>query len=239
MATRSLAAMLVATLLLGLVACGDSGDDAQRGATAAAGTGDPATHEIAPLATQPPPELDVERLQSDTPGGVVNAEAAVGTTFVGPLGEDFSIAVSLADGPNDGTPRDALVYVCDGHGGGYLTGQVSSEPTTLSSGGIAVDLARDGEVIGGTVTLGEAEPVPFTAQRTTGVAGLYGAEFSADEVDYRPVWVVLADGTQRGGACWRCCSGSHCDICCPAPADTAGPTVDPQRETWWQRWFRR
>jgi len=238
MATRILAAALAAVVLAGLVACGDSDDDAAGGAATTGTAAGTTTHEIAPLAMQPPPPLDVDALTSDTPGGVVDAQAASGTTYVGSLGDDFSVAVSLADGAGEGAPQDALVYVCDGQGGTYLTGEVGEGTTTLQRDDIAVEMTRDADAISGAVTFGDEDPRPFTAQRATGDAGLYGAEFAADGVDYRPVWVVQEDGTQRGGACWQCCSGEGCTICCPAPADVAGPTVDPEPETWWQRWFR-
>ena len=239
MTRRMLATAVAAMLLAGLAACGDSGDDAA-GDTAATAPPAATTDAVPPLAMRPPPALEVDGLRSDTPGGVVNAAPADGTTYVGPLGDDFSVAVSLAEGAGGDAPRDALVYVCDGQGGTYLTGEAGPGTTTLRRGGVAVQLTRDGDgAVSGTVAFGDEEPRPFTAEPATGDAGLYGAEFAAGGVDYRPVWVVQHDGTQRGGACWQCCSGAGCDICCPAPADVAGPTVDPEPETWWQRWFRR
>lgn len=232
MRSRTLAAAMIAAVPVAVAACGTDADEPD------AADGGPPPGEVPPLAQEPPPVLDAEAGSAETPAGVIDSQRAEGTAYVGTVTDDLYIAVALDRGTGAGGPQDALVYVCDGHGGGYITGEVGSGMTTLTGDGMNVTLTRAGRGVTGTVALGDRPPLPFTARRATGVAGLHGGRFDADGVDYRPVWVVLPDGSQRGGACWQCCSGEGCSICCPAPADTAGPTVDPEPETWWQRWFR-
>ncbi|MFW5924544.1 MAG: hypothetical protein ACOC9T_00965 [Myxococcota bacterium] len=74
-----------------------------------------------------------------------------------------------------------------------------------------MSLAEDG--VQGAVIPEDEEPLPFEATAASGVAGLYTAEFSFEGYEYRPRWIVLPDGSQRGQACWRCC-GRICTICC-------------------------
>jgi hypothetical protein len=226
MSMRSLARLLATLIPFTLApACGGDGADAD-------------LREPAPLAADPAPELDVDTSQADTPAGDVTAQHASDHTYVGAVTEELYIAVTLDEGIDVSEPQRVLVYVCDGQHAEYLAGEVDSGGATLHGQVLDVELALGDDAVSGTVIPHGDEPLPFSAEPATGEAGLYVAAFDHDGYDYRPVWVVLPDGSQRGGACWRCCSGRECHICCPAAADTAGPTVDwSELQYWWRRWI--
>jgi hypothetical protein len=96
-----------------------------------------------------------------------------------------------------------LAYVCDGKSlGTWFTGAPDEDGTLTLT---AADGARlTGRIAGGqlsgTVTLpGDAAPHPFKASSVSAPAGLYRAK---GEVRGQPAvggWIVLADGSQRGG----------------------------------------
>lgn len=169
--------------------------------------------EPAPLATEPAPELDVDTLTADTPAGTVDAERKWENTYVGAVTEELYIAISFSDGADAGQPEEATVYLCDGSAAEYLTGEVGPETTTLEGDTLDVELSLAENGVQGTVLPENEEALPFEATEASGVAGLYTAEFTFEDHDYRPRWIVLPDGSQRGQACWRCC-GRICTICC-------------------------
>lgn len=96
-----------------------------------------------------------------------------------------------------------LAYVCDGKSlGTWFTGAPEDDGSLALT---AADGARlSGRIAGGqlagTVTLpGDAAPHPFTASSVSAPAGLYRTK---GEVRGQPAvggWIVLADGSQRGG----------------------------------------
>lgn len=214
------------SLVIALSACGV--DDA---------VGAPGLDERAPLASEGAPELDLETRQADTPAGTIVAERSSAATYVGAAGDEVHIAVTLDEGTDAGFPQRALVYLCDGVNADYITGDVGTDATTLEGAAWDVELSVGEDVITGTATRHGEEPQAFTASEASGNAGVYAADFSHEGFDYRPVWIVNSDESQRGGACWRCCSGESCHICCPTTADTAGPTVDwSELQYWWVKW---
>lgn len=228
MRTRSLMVSLATLVLLAMLsACGGSDSEDMGGDL----------QEPAPLASEPVPELDVEMSQADTPAGAVDAERAGEETYVGEVTEDLYISVALDEGIDAAGPQQVLVYVCDGQHAEYLLGEIGMETATLEGEALDVELSLADGVVSGAVILDDEEPRPFTANEASGDAGLYAASFDFEGYDYRPVWVVLPDGSQRGGACWQCCDGERCYVCCPTTAETAGPTVDwSELQYWWRKW---
>lgn len=130
-----------------------------------------------------------------------------------------------------------MVYLCDGDSADYVTGEVEADTKTLEGTAWDVELWVGEDVITGMATPHGGAPQPFTASHAGGDAGVYAADFSHEGFDYRPTWIVLSDGSQRGGACWQCCDGERCYVCCPSTAETAGPTVDwSELKYWWRKW---
>ena len=230
MQTRVTATALVGILLAAtLVACSDDDTEAE--------ASDERT-QLAPLGGGAP-ELDVSTSQAETEAGVIDARRVDLDTYVGDLPDGLHVAVSVGEQTSDPDRFETVVYLCDGEVADLLTGEIGPEPNTLQGAAMNVELVWSDEAVTGTVTRDGDQAEPFTAELADGDAGLYSASFTHDEIDYRPFWVVLDDGSQQGGACWRCCSGSHCDICCPTTADTAGPTVDwTELQYWWVRLWR-
>lgn len=158
------------------------------------------------------PELNLETLQAETPAGTVTAERKwAENTYVGAVDEDLYVAVSFPESPD--TAQEATVYLCDGEIAAHLTGDVGAGTNTFEGEVLDVEFSfADGVVSGAVIQDGE-ERREFVANEATGDAGLYTAEFTFEGDEYRPFWVVLPDGSQRGQACWRCC-GRICTICC-------------------------
>lgn len=158
------------------------------------------------------PELDLKTLQTETPAGTVKAERIwEETTYVGAVDENLYIAVSFPESPD--TAQEATVYLCDGETAEHLTGEVGAGTNMLEGETRDVEFSIADGVLSGEVIQDGKELRPFMANEATGVAGLYTAEFTFEGDEYRPYWVVLSDGSQRGQACWRCC-GRICTICC-------------------------
>jgi sporulation protein YlmC with PRC-barrel domain len=173
-------------------------------ATEAEDEAEAAAPEEAPPLSGPAPELDLETLRAETPEGTVEAEPYWGETYVGAVTDDLYIAVSFSEEADEEGVREAKVYLCDGEGAEYLTGEVGDDTATFEGEVLDVELSlEDGAVSGAVIRDGE-EPRPFTADEVTGDAGLYTADFTSNGEEYRPYWVVLPDGSQRGGSCWPC-----------------------------------
>lgn len=158
------------------------------------------------------PELDLETLHTETPAGTVTAERIwENNTYVGTVDENLYIAVSFPESPD--TAQEATVYLCDGEIAEHLTGEVGAGTNIFEGETRKVEFSIADDVVSGVVTLDGEEPRYFITNEVTGDAGLYTAEFIFEDDEYRPFWVVLSDGSQRGQACWRCC-GRTCTICC-------------------------
>ena len=161
------------------------------------------------------PELDLKTLQAETPAGTVAAEQIwEENTYVGAVDENLYIAVSFPESPD--TAQKATVYLCDGESAEHLTGEVGAGTTTFEGEVLDVEFSIAEGVVSGVVIQDGEEPRPFTANEATGDSGLYTAEFTFEGDEYRPYWVVLPDGSQRGQACWMCCA-VECLLCCCAP----------------------
>lgn len=205
-ATLALAVLAaLAALAAALSACaGTETEDA---------TDDSASQELAPLARERVPQLDTSTAQALTPAGTADARQWE-NTYVGSVTKDLYVAVALANEPRRNEAREAIVYFCDGHGAAFLTGEVGSGKTTLEDEELVVELSLVNDTVSGALSVDGEERRPFTAHRASGAAGLYAAQFSFEGVEYLPLWVVLPDGSQQGAACWQCCSGEGCTVCC-------------------------
>jgi hypothetical protein len=139
--------------------------------------------------------------------------AVVGLAACGGSGEKKEAAASFASAVEgsdafvgvvvDQTEDRVLAYLCDGKSTGTWFSGAPGEDGTLAL--TATDGARltgriAGGALSGTVTLaGDPSPHPFNAKSVSAPAGLYRAR---GEVRGQPAvggWIVLADGSQRGG----------------------------------------
>jgi hypothetical protein len=153
------------------------------------------------------PPLDVASLAADSELGELDA-VPYAETFVGEVTSDLFIGIALPGGAYTGQSDELKVYLCDGETIGlYLDGELGPDGATLEREGTMVELALDGNAFTGTVTLPDEDPLPFSAVAATADAGMYWAETTVDDVDYRANWIVLEDGRQRGLVCcleWWC-----------------------------------
>lgn len=120
--------------------------------------------------------------------------------FAGAVDEALFIGVAVAE-PNAGEegPRTVAVYLCDSMDvSQWLFAEVAGPGAVLETGDARVDVTLAEDRVSGTVALGDEEPRPFTAELSTGYAGLYRAMYSQGGVDFHLDWVVLADGRSRG-----------------------------------------
>ena len=142
------------------------------------------------------------------------ALAVVGLAACGGSGEKKEEAVasfaSAVEGSDafvgvvvDQTEDRVLAYVCDGKSTGTWFSGAPSEDGTLAL--TATDGARlsgriaDG-ALSGTVTLaGDPSPRPFHSKSVSAPAGLYRARGEGRGQPAVGGWIVLADGSQRGG----------------------------------------
>lgn len=230
MGTRQLSMLLIAPLLLAFLAsCGDEDPDG-------AGTATPES--APPLASEPPPELDLQASRADTPAGAVEARRWE-NTHVGAVSDDVYVAIMVDEASSDSEAGEAIVYLCDGEGAAVLAGELESGSATLENEDLAVSFEVDGGEISGDLQIADEDPQTFTVEQASGPAGLYGASFAHEDVDYLPIWIVLEDGSQKGQACWQCCSAERCTVCCGHSATTGGVTVDPvQQSTAGRLWDR-
>lgn len=223
------AAMLFATVSLAFLASCSDGDSDHPAST---------SPESAPLSQEPAPNLDIETSQADTPAGVVEARRWE-NTHVAAVSDDVYVAIVVDGTSGESQVQEAIVYLCDGEGAAVLAGELESGSATLTNDDLSVSFVVGDDDIRGDLHVGDEEPQPFTAEPAGGDAGLYGSSFAYEEVDYLPIWIVLPDGSQKGQACWQCCSGEGCAICCDESASTGGVTVDPiQQSTAGRLWDR-
>lgn len=227
MGIQQFSTLLITPMLLAFLAsCSD--EDPEEAADPSPGS--------AALALEPAPVLDLDTLQADTPAGVVEAKQW-GETHVGAVSERLYVAIMVAESSDDSEAPEAIVYLCDGEGAAVLAGELDSGSAALTNRDLTVSLNVDGEDITGDVQIAGEDSQAFTAEKASGPAGLYGASFAYEEVDYLPLWIVLPDGSQLGQACWQCCSADGCFVCCGESATTGGVTVDPPRTTLWDRFW--
>lgn len=221
MGIRQFSTLLIVPVLLAFLAsCGD--EDPEEGASP--------SPESAPLASEPAPELDLAASQADTPAGVVEARQWE-DTHVGAVSQNLYVAIMVAESSEGSEAQEAIVYLCDGEGAAVLAGELESGSGTLTNEDLAVSFEVESGEVSGDLQIGDDEPQPFTAEKASGDAGLYGASFAYEDVDYLPIWIVLEDGSQKGQACWQCCSAEGCAVCCGHSATTGGVTVDPPRQS--------
>lgn len=198
-------------LVVFTAACADTGagdgadaEAPQETDTTVTDTDADASQEPPALAGEPAPELDLKTLRADTPAGTVEAERTWENTYVGAVDEDLYISVSFSENADTGEPREVTVYLCDGEIGEYLTGEVGAGTNTLEGEVFDVELSLVDDAVTGMVIQDGEEPQPFTANKASGDAGLYTAEFTFEGDEYRAQWIVLPDGSQRGVVCWPC-----------------------------------
>lgn len=183
------------------------------------------------------PYLDLDTLEAEFEGETLQAESYAdgrpgSTTYVGEVigrpGPALFAGVSLLD-DTDRSDEDGqsgiVAYLCNGEPGAlgklglhfvgdYDAGGVTLTPKDAEDVAMKVALV-DGEFLG-AVTLPDGESFPFLATEATDDAGIYWTEVDPEE-ETSVRWVVLPDGRQRGDACWQCCDGTGCYVCCCAP----------------------
>lgn len=211
--------LVLGLALLAVAACADSTTDQESGEQASTTDqgGELLPQEPPPLATGAAPAVDIDAQQVDTPAGTIEAERTSEHTHVGKVTEDLYLSVSLEEGADAETPQDATVYLCDREDAEWLTGTVDAGTTVLEGEALDVELSLAGEGLGVSVIPEGQDPLSVDVTEASGAGGLYAADFSFEGHEYRGRWVVLRDGSQRGAACWRCCGGQRCTICCCAP----------------------
>jgi hypothetical protein len=147
------------------------------------------------------PELDLETFEVVTPAGAVPAEPFP-NTYVGRVTDDIYIGVSLGDPTGAG---EVSVYLCDSDEiYTLMSGELTNGEATLSDGDTSVTLIMTDAALTGTATIEGGDPLEFTAESATGVAGMYEVTQEVGDVDHWMRWIVLNDETQRGVSI--CCS---------------------------------
>lgn len=141
--------------------------------------------------------LDIETLQVEVSEGTAKAEA-VPNSFVGEVNDDLFIAVANPDDAHTYPPDTTIVYLCDGVEVAEWVAVDREEELSLEAGDVQVELAFGQNDVSGTVTLGDGDPINFTAEPPSGDAGLYRAEGEFDETAYTGAWIVLDEERQRG-----------------------------------------
>lgn len=145
--------------------------------------GTPTTATFVPL----PPTNSVA--PSSTPQPAISEAVFTGRSS----GNEMTIAVGVKDGRAAG-------YICDGKKvEAWLEGEISENRLTLhgrdASNGVTATVNQ--QALLGSVTEG-GTTLPFSAQLTTGQAGLYQSRRVVDGITTRIGWIVLPDGTQVG-----------------------------------------
>jgi hypothetical protein len=141
--------------------------------------------------------LDLETLQAEAPEGTYRAEA-VPNAYVGAVDDDLFVALAFPEG-GTADPDPVAVYLCDGRDVSiWLAGELEGESGSLSNDDVEIAFERSGDDWIGTITFTGAMARAFTVSAAAGVAGLYRAEETFDEVRWIGAWIVLADGQQRG-----------------------------------------
>lgn len=142
--------------------------------------------------------LDLETLEAEVPGGVLEAEAVPGS-YVGPVNDDVYIALIPQGTDGEDGAQEVAAYLCDGEDVVvWLTGELQDGQGTLADGDTRVQIDRTAGDVSGTATVDGGEPEPFTAVAAEGDAAFYQASAVVDGTGYRGRWIVLSDGSQRG-----------------------------------------
>jgi hypothetical protein len=164
-----------------------------------------------PAAGSGDPTLDLESLQANTNLGVLHAEQ-IPNAFVGAVNEQLFIAVALAEPDHAGEQKQVRVYLCDSDQVSvWLSGEMTGDAVTLAVEDTRVELVTTEDSVSGTVILAGGQPQPFTAVPAGGEAGLYRAEKTFDEGHVVAGWIVLHDGSQRGGISGEAEDRDHSD----------------------------
>lgn len=142
--------------------------------------------------------LDLETLEAEVPGGVLQAEAVPGA-FVGAVNDDVYIAI-IPQGTDGGDgAQEVAAYLCNGDDVVvWLTGELQEGQGTLTDGDTRVEIESMAGDVSGTATVTGGEPEAFTAVAAEGDAAFYQASEVVDGTGYRGRWIVLPDGRQRG-----------------------------------------
>lgn len=154
----------------------------------------------------PPPELDLETLESDTEFGTLQAQRAE-NSYVGLIDDGRAIGIAFLDEVGAGEDDEVVVHLYDGQSLAIMLGEVDAAGTAtleseeLSDFEATADLVVEEYAATGTVTFADEEPTEFAADAATGVAGVYWAHGTDEEPDASGDWVVLADGRQWGCVC--------------------------------------
>jgi hypothetical protein len=156
------------------------------------------------------PQLDLDTLEAEAPEGTLHAQRAE-RSFVGEIAAGRIIGIAfrsdIGDPPDTDDDRQIVVHLYDGQEPALLLGAIdeqgaaSLQTTETVFFDATVDLVMQGDVVTGTVTYGDEDPMPFTASAASGVGGVYWA-VGEDDWEYRSAeWVVTPDGRQWGALC--------------------------------------
>jgi hypothetical protein len=165
---------------------------------------------VAPEAAEPDRVLDLETLEAETELGTVQAQRA-DNSYVGLIEEGRAIGIAFLNEVG-ATERPELqdgvvVYLYDRQELAMMIGETDAEgaatlaSTDLSDFDAAVEFVMEDDVVTGTVTFPDEQPLSFTAEAATGAGGVYWAHDSDEHADIRCDWVVLPDGRQWGCVC--------------------------------------
>jgi hypothetical protein len=104
------------------------------------------------------------------------------------------------------------VYLCDSDAVDvWLIGEMSGDAMTLAVEDTRVELVTTEDSVSSTVVPAGGQPQPFTAVPAGGEAGLYRAEKTFYEGHVVADWIVLHDGSQRGGISGEAQDKDHSD----------------------------
>ncbi len=156
------------------------------------------------------PELDLATLAAETPDGTLHAQRAE-NSFVGEIEEGRVIGIAFRSeigGPPDVDGRRGIVvHLYDRQEPALLMGELdeqgaaSLQTVETAYFDASVDLVMEDDVVTGTATYRDEDPIPFTAPAATGVGGVYWA-VGDEDWEYRAAdWVVMPDGRQWGAVC--------------------------------------
>jgi hypothetical protein len=156
------------------------------------------------------PDLDLATLRAETPEGTLHAERA-DNSFVGEIAESRVIGIAFRSevgGPPDVDGRRGIVvHLYDGQDPALLLGELdeqgaaSLQTTETAYFDASVDLVLEGDVVTGTATYSDEDPIEFVAPAATGIGGVYWA-VGDEHWEHRAAdWVVLPDGRQWGALC--------------------------------------
>jgi hypothetical protein len=163
-----------------------------------------------PKDEKPQAALNLETLEAETEFGTLRAQRAQ-NSFVGLFGEGRAIGIAFLEevGARDTQElqREIVVYLYERQCLALMIGSVDAEgyarleSDEFSDFEATVELTMEDDAVSGTVTFPGEEPTPFTADAATGVAGVYWARGTDQDLEVSGDWVVLSDGRQWGCVC--------------------------------------